>query len=432
MNDYSNKTVLVSDGGLFCSFAECLTRYFGRVLYHSSWVTQFPKPNMSKINTGIEGIERVDYLWDAVLDEDIDLFVFLDIHSKDAQRMLRSLGKKVWGPGQGEDLENYRADAKLLQAKVGLPVGPWTLITGIKNLREFLKDKENKYIKVSKYRGRGESWHFINMKLSEPKLDEIEGEEGPLADILEWIVEDTIPTFAEVGYDGYTINGKFPQKNALFGIEAKDLGYIGAVVPYSDLPEGVREVNSKLAQVFEAYNYRSFYSSEIRIGEDKKPYLIDSTCRCPSPVSEVYQELFKNLGDILWEGADGNCIDFEPTAKYAFELLLYAEWARDHWEAIHIPEKAKQWTKLFNQCEIKKTRWVIPSESKLIQVGAVIGLGNTIEEAIKTALKNAEAVEGTELEVKKDTIPKLLKTLQESKKNGMSLGNSPIPDEIKD
>lgn len=201
-------------------------------------------------------------------------------------------------------------------------------------------------------------------------------------------------------------------------------------MPYSDLPEGVREVNSKLSQVFSAYDYRSFYSSEIRIGEDKKPHLIDSTCRCPSPVSEIYQELFKNLGEILWEGAAGNCVDFEPTAKYAFELLLYSEWARDHWEAIHIPPEAKQWTKLFNQCQRRKTRWIIPSESKLIQVGAVIGLGNTIEEAIKTALKHADMVKGTELEVKKDTIPKLLRTLQESKKNGMTLGDSPIPSSI--
>lgn len=430
MTDYSDKTVMVVDSGLFCSFAECLTRFFGRVLYHSHWVSQFPKPNLALINTGIEGVERVDYFWNAVLDEDIDLFVFLDVHTGDWQRMLRSMGKRVWGPGMGEEIELFRADAKRMQAKVGLPVGPWKLITGIKALREYLKDKEDKYIKVSKFRGRGESWHWVNMMLSEPKLDEIEGEEGPFADDAEWIVEDSIPTFAEVGYDGYTINGKFPQKNALCGIECKDLGYIGGVMPYSDLPEGVREVNSKLSQVFSAYDYRSFYSSEIRIGEDKKPHLIDSTCRCPSPVSEIYQELFKNLGEILWEGAAGNCVDFEPTAKYAFELLLYSEWARDHWEAIHIPPEAKQWTKLFNQCQRRKTRWIIPSESKLIQVGAVIGLGNTIEEAIKTALKHADMVKGTELEVKKDTIPKLLRTLQESKKNGMTLGDSPIPSSI--
>jgi hypothetical protein len=246
---------------------------------------------------------------------------------------------------------------------------------------------------------------------------------GPLSDIQQFIVEKSIEAKDEVGVDWFTIDGQYPQKNCPYGIESKDLGYCGTMVPNDKLPKSVRNVNEKLVPVFKAYGYRGFYSSEIRDG-----VLIDSTARRPSPPGELYEEWWLNITEIIIEGARGRVVEIEPSAKYAFELILYSEFAAHHWLAVQFPKEIERFVKLYNHCILKGVNWIVPTDAKLVQVGAVLGFGDTIEEAVNQGLEHAEQVKGDQLNVKKDAIPKLYEALRESAANGNYFGESEIPD----
>ncbi len=389
MNNFSNKTVLIYDNGLFTSLAETLAKRFGRVLYYTPWEQSFPRSADTDIGSGLQGVTRIDSLW-PVLD-DVDLFVFPDIFHGALQVYLRKKGKRVWGSGLGENLEIIRGLSKRLIRNAGLEVGPYRQIKGIGNLREFLKDNEDQYVKISRTRGDMETFHAPNYRLIEPRLNQIEHSLGAKAQIMEFIVESPIEPAIEVGYDGYTIDGRFPQ-TALYGVEIKDTAYLGQVVPYNQLPAGAQEVNRRLAGLFMDWTYRGFWSSEIRI-KGGKPYLIDPCCRMASPPGELYQMMIENLADILWHGAMGDLVEPQFSDIWGAQLVMRSSWAEHNWTAIDIPPSIRENVKISYLTRIKGRDYFIPQPVEMAEFGSVVATGSSPDDAIRNVTKIAEKIE---------------------------------------
>lgn len=426
MIDLSDKTVAVIGNGLESCAAERLARDVGRLIYWIPWVSSFPTSHLRHIGDGLEGVERVDYIWDYA--DQIDLWVFLDCNFGDMQTYLRQHGHRVWGAGKAEELELFRWSAKEFQKQAGLPVQPCRIITGIPALREYLQKLtkgQKVHVKLSQTRGDDESYAVSDYEQVRPRLDDFQLRLGPVSDIYEFIVEDDIPDSQEYGYDGFNIDGQWP-KTACFGFEQKDQLYCGTVLPYDKLPKGAQTVNEALSPLFKKYGYRGFYSSEIRekVG---KAYLIDSTARNPVPPGECYLEWWDNYAEILWEGAGGNLVDIKPCAPYVFEFILYAEQAAKHWQAVKYPREMAKFVKLFNHTRINGTDWIVPTKSRLVQIGGVLGFGQTMQEAHDQAVEHADQVEGDSVEILTESVPKLWETIRAGAKNGIYFGDSPIP-----
>jgi hypothetical protein len=64
------------------------------------------------------------------------------------------------------------------------------------------------------------------------------------------------------------------------------------------------------------------------------------------------------------------------------------------------------------------------------ELGYVVGLGDTIEAAVKDALSIAKQVSADTLEVQTDMVGKLIDELKAAKSKGIQLGSSPIPEKI--
>ena len=424
--DTHDKTVCIYDYGLFVSWAEKLTESFGRVLYFCPWQDGFPTSRKFKIGQGLPGVERVEDFWGVVQRDEADLYVFPDVFCGDIQEYLRSIGKYVWGCGLGEELELYRWETKQLLKQIGLPVQHVERVIGIENLKDYLRGHEDKYVKVSLVRGDMETWHHINYELSEPRLDEIETRIGANKFEKEFVVEDAIHSEVEVGYDGFTIDGKFPQ-TAIQGYEIKDVAYAGCVRPYSQLPWHVQEVNARLSPIFQDYGYKGFWSSEIRVPKDNKPYLIDLCCRAGSPPSEVYQELVDNWAEVMWWGARGELVDMHPTAKYGVEVLIHSSWADAHWAALYAPPEIHRWIKLRNMCRIDDTFYVAPQTVGLPEIGAVVGVDVTILGAIKKVALYCREITGYDIDLNMDKIPKAMEAIEAGNKMGIKFCDDVLP-----
>jgi hypothetical protein len=208
MTDYSKRTVLCIDNGLFIEFAALLAKSFKRVFYYSPWKSAYPKSVEVLTGTGVPGVTRVNDFW-PILDK-CDLIFFPDIYYGGLQEHLVSLGKRVWGGRRGQDLETKRVESKEQLDAAGVDIGPYEVIIGIDKLRDYLKAHDNRYVKVSTTRGDFETFHSPKYSLVEPRLDEIEHSLGPWKRHIEFVVEEAIDDAVEIGYDGFTIDGMFP------------------------------------------------------------------------------------------------------------------------------------------------------------------------------------------------------------------------------
>jgi hypothetical protein len=392
MKDVKDVTCMVVDCGLFVEIARRLGRTYKKVYYcNPSWVTPFPVMNSAWIGKGFPEIEVVMSPYEHY--DEIDLYVFPDVGFGQMQVHLESLGKAVWGSRNAEELEFYREDNKKLMKEYGLPVGKYEIVKGIPNLRKHLQKHENQWVKIDIWRGMFETFDAPNYKLVEPRIDELEVLMGAFKTEAEFIVEDALDDCEESGVDGFMIDGEMPE-SLLCGIEVKDLGYVAKYVNYKDIPDPITLYERTLKKVFAEYGYRGFFSTEVRISKDKTPYMNDLCARGGSPPNELYQEMFVNLPEIVWYGANGEIVEPEPIAQWGAEILIHSSWAIDNWQPIDFPEEFAKRVKLRNAVKISDRLYVMPQVGKLPEIGAVIGWGKTMDSAIKNAKEVADSIQG--------------------------------------
>lgn len=412
MTELRNQTVCVVDNGLFTHLAAKLAPDFKRTYYYSSWEQAFPRSNAMLLGSGIPGVQRINSIWPLI--DEIDLFVFPDILHGPLQVYLQKLGKRVWGSRLAELLETERALSKSWLRDVGLEVGPYRKIVGMSALREHLQAHKDRYVKVSRTRGDMETFHAADYDLIAPRLDELDHAFGSKKEHIEFVVETPIEAKAEVGYDGFTIDGRYPAQ-AFYGVEKKDAGFVGEVVPYLELPGAVRTINAKLSPLFRQLNYRGFWSSEIRVTEDGTPFLIDPCCRMASPPGELYCYLIENLSEVIWAGANGKLI--EPEWKYPFgaELILKSAWAQTNWQPIDHPPDLEGQVRLHYETRIDGKRYYVPQQIEMPEIGAVVAGGKTRDEAIKNVIKAAEQVRGYDIKFDASSLEEAAKQMDELK-----------------
>jgi hypothetical protein len=405
----SDKKALVYDAsGLFVSLALRLAelKAFAAVDYFREWQDGFADGRELNIGSGLGdyGVNRLKYFWPHV--NDYDLFIFPDVWQGDTQDYLRSLGKRVWGAGsRGNSLELARVKTKELMVEAGLEVNPYKEIVGLENLRVYLKENKGVFVKISAFRGLGETFESDDYEQSKGQLDELRSKYGALMDITHFVVEKKIPDAKEIGYDGYCIDGEFPN-NSFFGKEVKDRAYFGKLVDYDDLPTEVKNANTKLS--YHMDGYRQFWSTELR-----NQHVIDITARHASPAGETYIHAYDNLPEILWYGADGKLVHGETDAKFAAQILMCSEWAEEHCYPVFFPEEIRPFVKLYHHCRIEGVDYVMPQLAKMKQIGSVIGLGKTPDEACNAAKERVQLIKGYDLEAETDALDKAAKEMEE-------------------
>jgi len=129
-------------------------------------------------------------------------------------------------------------------------------------------------------------------------------------------------------------------------------------------------------------------------------------------------EMLQNLSEIIWHGSDGKMIQPVFEGKYGIEIMLDSPWAENRWYNIDFPDSISRWVKLRNYCIIDDTYHVIPRFSDFDNIGALIAIGDSIEECLEKAKKYKEKIEAFKLDIPTSAIDKA----QEVIKKGESIG----------
>lgn len=422
--DLKTKTLCVVDNGLFVSFARTLAKGFKKTYYHTPFASSFPRSQQLVVGDGFDEMEHCKFPLEHA--DDIDLWVFLDLYHLDLQLYLESKGARVFGARRGEEMELHRWEFKQYLKRIGLPVQHCEHITGFDDLVKYLKGVKNKFVKTSFVRGDFETFRHDSYELSQPRLDELSHVLGPLKGNYEFIVEDDISDAIEVGYDGITIDGKFPT-HAMMAYEVKDCGMIGISLPYEKLAQPVKTINSALVPALKGYNYRGFLSTEIRYTKDKKPFFIDPCCRLGTPSNELLQELFDHWPEVVWYGAEGECYSPRVKSKFAVMAVIHSEWAVNDWQSVHYPRELDEHVKLRFHTRISDKDYVVPQTIGLPDLGGVVGTGETLLEAVRSCKERADQVKGYQLKVDLGSISKALEVIQEGEEMGVKFGEQKLP-----
>lgn len=423
MKEVKDLNVCVVDHGLFLPIARRISRDVSKVFYFSPWEVSFPTTRSGLIGTGFDDIERTDSVWS--VKDDCDLFVFPDIGFAPMQNELISQGKAVWGARFGDAIETDRKRFLETIEGIGLDVPSFHVCEGFTELKGYLEDKEDKWIKTSKWRGDLETFHWRNWSQDELTLDLMAAQLGPAKEILEFFVFDPIDTDIEDGYDGYCIDGQFPSI-CVHGMEAKDKAYLGTIAEYSTLPHQLLDVNRAFGPVLAAEGYRSFMSTEVRIsGEDF--FFIDPTLRAGSPPSQVMTELFDNYTEIIWRGANGECIDPEPTAQFGVQAIICVKGDKSNWRAFEPPAEIEPFIKCGNCAVIDGKLCFPPDEYNEDTVGWLVATGETIEDAIDSLKERSELLPDG-VECKFHALVDLLQEVESAEDAGIKFTDQKIPD----
>ena len=419
----SEVTACVFDYGTFISLADKMSETYKKVYYYTPTSQEFYSIKDLMKAEGMKKVERTNDVFDPKIFDTIDLFIFPDIGYGGLQKYLRTVGKAVWGSMGGDELETYRTLFLNTVKSMELPMIHTETVKGLKNLREHLKGVENKWIKVNLFRGNMETWHHIDIEHSEPQLNKLAVEFGGMQEHVTFVVQDYIKSQVEIGYDGWTVDGEFPE-SSFQGYEKKNELYLGSLKKRKDLPKEVKLINEAMSPLLKKMKYRNFIATEIRVA-DGVPYFIDPTMRMPGQTGEQMLETCTNLADVIWQGANGKLIKPEFKYEFAAEATMHYKTEGD-WSILKIPEKIRQWFKLYHYCESGGFFHFPPKEND--EVGVVLGVGDSIEKAIDDLKGHLKAIKKEPVDCDTEGFLDIIESIKEAEKNGIHFTSKKIPD----
>lgn len=425
MKPVTDATALVIDSGLFLPFAQHLSGDdgFKHVWYWSPCIRGFPTLNECIVGEGFDEVERVQDYWDVL--KLADAVVFPDIQRSGLQLYLDGIGKPVFGSRDADRLEVDRGHFLRVLGELGLDVPKYTVVRGITKLRQVLRDKEDCYLKISFYRGSMETKHWRNWDQDEHVLDELAVKFGPAKDTIDFYVVDAIHTDIEDGSDQYCIDGKYPE-TVIHGVEAKDKAYIAFAQPFKELPEYLLEIYSVFAPMLRNASYRNFISSEVRV-KGNKSFFIDPCMRLASPAGETMVKLFSNLPEIVWAGAHGELVQPELAADVAVECVLTSKSDKKSWSVLDLPAKAREWVMAGQSCEIDGKLCFPPDGSDDEEAGWLLGLGDTVDEAVDDLKKHLEWLGDAPVTCHTEALLDLVAEIREAEAEGITFTDGQVP-----
>lgn len=413
MTDLTTKTALIWDaGGDFTHIAEAIAPEYARVLYYVPWESSFSTAKGLLPGIGLEGIERVADFFEYL--DDADILIFTDVGNYGLIDWLRAQGKPVFGCGGAGKYETDRLLLKLLCKDIGIDTAEAIPVRGLKGLRAVLETNEDLFVKLSYLRGESETRKHTSILHSEDWLNRLATSLGPYRELADFLIEvpihdnDEDGPCVEIGFDSWCGDGQFPEQ-MLFGYELKDSAFVGCV---GTLPERMATIRDKLSTALNRVGYRGAISTETRETEAGS-FLIDLTLRFPSPPSELQSKLVANLGEVVWDVAHGARPQPKYRCRYGAQIVVKSPDFQEH--PIPLEIGRPELVAIHGHCIIDGQDYAV-SVSEIEEMAGAIGMGDTLEEAIREAYEGAESIKGEGVRYDSGALNKALECVREGEK----------------
>lgn len=422
MSDLSKLTALVRDGGSFIGVARRLAKDFGRVLYAPTYRQNNPDFNEYILGDGCGDIEHCPDLW--LAKEEVDVFVFCDVGFEGEQAELRDQGYYVWGGGPAMMLETDREFFLNKLEELGLDVPQYEIIVGTTALRAFLKDREDIFIKVSKFRRSWETYHWRSLAQDGHMLPYWEVKFGGKRETIRFLCFDKIETTLEIGGDTYNVAGQWPQMMS-HGLEAKDEALFSAITKRPEMPEELTHIMDAFTPFLTKCGGANQMSFEVRV-TDIEAFWIDSTNRGGLPSTASFLKA-KNVSEVIYAGAQGELVEIDYGFKFSAECMVKIKSADGVWGTIVLPDELKDEVLLADYCEEDGQPWFPADDAAICEVGWLVATGDTPTEVAKRMNELADLLpDGADASV--EALAEIIREIESEHEQGIKFTDQPLPD----
>lgn len=424
-------TFCVADkSGLAIPLARKLAESGAKVYYHT------PTDRRDQIQEGICGdgmadaehgpIEVVEE-YESILDTHPTI-ICPDVRypGPNKQKFLRSLGYSVWGAADGMVLEQDRLFFLDKLKELGLDVPEYEVVTGITALREYLKGKEDIYLKCSKWRGTWNTQHWRSWDEDSHMLDVWAVLLGGLREKWEFVCCPKIDTDLEIGGDTYCIDGQWPEF-MLHGVERKDQAYFSAVTPRDKMPKQLLPIMEAMSPFLKEVQYRSQWSMEVRVKEPYN-YFIDATTRMGLPSTGSQILAMSNLAEVIYYGARGQLVQPEYNCKFTAECMVNVHGSENAWHTEKFDPELRPNLMLMDYCESDNQPWWPAEDNGSIQeIGWLVSSGDTPEECAREMNRLADLLpDGVDASV--EALADVIRELHQEQEQGIPFTSQPLPE----
>lgn len=412
-----NDTVLVCDRGNYTFAAQKLGEKAKKVYYCMPDTRPYPETKLAQIGCDLPEIERIDgdQMW-KVLDK-CDWAAFFDVYDCELQQYLLDQGMPVFGCLGSAKVELDRTYFLDLLKGARLPIAKTTLVRGVSELLEELQGAKGiKYLKGS-MRGDFETKKFRNVLQIMPWVNDIKKRLGEMAEEIDILIQDEIKAECEAGWDGFNVNGTYVDP-VVCAYEVKDKGLVGCIM--DSLPEIMQPIAEAFSPTFKKLGYRGNFSTELRITKDGKVFFTDPTCRVPKPPGHVLCEVFTNWAEMIREIARGEIPEPEFKHRYLAEYILHSSDHEYHEIFVEFPKDCSPYVKLINQTKEGKGHYIIENGNGGY-FGGVIGMGDTMEEAIDQVKDVMGEIEADGLDYEPSIFDEASETVEAGRKFGIEM-----------
>lgn len=421
--DLPNTTFCVIDHGFGLPIARRLAAEGSRVLYYTPWEKAYPVLNEAIIGDGFPEIKRCNDFW--VRKDEIDVFVFPDVYHQGLQQELRSQGKAVWGSGNSMRLELDRQFFLGTLKDLGLDVPKFELVIGLYALSQYLQTREHVFIKISRWRGSWETFHWRSWDEDGHRLYDWSVKFGGAKDKMHFLCFDQIDTKLELGCDTFNINGQWP-KTVVHGIEKKDSAYFAAVTPFKDMPPEITHIMEAFSPVLKKLGYACQWAMEVRVAENGN-FFIDATTRMglPSTASQLLN--MKNFPEVVYHGAHGEITQPEYEKEFTAECMVKIKSNPGSWETIVPDDALKKNFMPYDCCMIDGQLWFPPDEHSIDELGWLVASGNTPTECAEEMNRLADLLpDGADAAV--ESLADIVREIEEAEEKGITFTDQEMPE----
>ncbi len=390
---------LMIDNGESTGLAELLGRSID-VAYYSSWVKSYPLSRLVYPGVGLDGVTRINDPISYLQETPPDLVIIPDLYQNDLERLARKLGIPCFGPGEGTRLETDRWFLKEFLIENDLPIIPAIQLKGIDALEACLRNPkhEDKWIKVSVFRGDMNTYHHKNWRFSSNWFADLARRLGPIGRDILFIVEDALDDAVELSIEGIWVDGVLLEP-FMVGMEIKDAGEFGFFCGHArNLPNQIQDILDIVAGYFAETEYRGFFALEMRMLKDGTAFLNDVAARIPTPPGSVLTASIQNLPEVMAAAGAGEIVTPNiGDAKYLTEIIMKSKVVVRDFLPVFCPEELRESIALFSHCIIDGDYWAIPhtpEDDEMETFGSVFCSGETpeqCEEGCNSIIEQVEA-----------------------------------------
>ena len=155
----------------------------------------------------------------------------------------------------------------------------------------------------------------------------------------------------------------------------------------------------------------------VYVRRNGKPFWSSNCCRYGAPPNELLQEMYTNLAEIMWYGAEGICIDPVPAGKWGVEIILHSETAKDAWLPVHFPQEYRRNVKLRKS----RRKGGVDYVRGVTEIGAVVAVGDSLDDCIEEATEISKQVEAWDISTGAHCLSKIKDDMKRMKEYGISL-----------